>query len=305
VSAWGGGALRQVSAHLILHGGGHGDYGGNEIYALGLADDAPRWQRIWGPTPNAQITPQTDRYADGNPPSVHTYFYLQYDRFADRLMSVGSGQYITSGVNRLVHSWNWMARDWNPQSAHPAIPGGGYPGAGTAMHPITGDIYVWNATFRGQWARATNTWPYSDAFTNHQRWENSAVVDPARNCVWSFGGYGAVVGEVDRWDLASNVVSTQAVTGTGTSAVQEHGIGAARDPTTGMIWLYDRNARLYRFDPTALTLTLVPTTGSAPGTNASYGNPNGIWGRLQLVEAWRTLVVVPAWAAPVFAIRLP
>jgi hypothetical protein len=50
VDAWGGGALRYATSQLILWGGGHADYGGNELYAINYSVNPASWQRIFGPT---------------------------------------------------------------------------------------------------------------------------------------------------------------------------------------------------------------------------------------------------------------
>ena len=47
--------LQSRGEYLKIADGGHTDYYGNEIYALNLRTATPGWQRIWGPTPNAQI----------------------------------------------------------------------------------------------------------------------------------------------------------------------------------------------------------------------------------------------------------
>ena len=45
--AWSGGAYDTKRDRLIIWGGGHGDYGGNEMYAFDV--NALSWSRIWGP----------------------------------------------------------------------------------------------------------------------------------------------------------------------------------------------------------------------------------------------------------------
>lgn len=91
--AWGGGALRKNGSYYILHGGGHRDYGGNEIYAISLEADNPQWQRVWGPTPNSQIVEGQLFYNDGNPASSHTYYALTYNDQDDVLMKFERSYY--------------------------------------------------------------------------------------------------------------------------------------------------------------------------------------------------------------------
>lgn len=63
--------------YLMVCNGGHGDYGGNEAYALSLLDAAPAWRRIADPTPNSFLTTRNTTngvltYGDGRPRSDHT-----------------------------------------------------------------------------------------------------------------------------------------------------------------------------------------------------------------------------------------
>ena len=51
--AWSGGTLDTKRNRLLVWGGGHGDYAGNELYAFDLNN--LQWSRIWGPTPNSII----------------------------------------------------------------------------------------------------------------------------------------------------------------------------------------------------------------------------------------------------------
>jgi hypothetical protein len=59
-NAWCGATVRPTGSYYLLHGGGHADYSGNEIYALKLSDDSPQWSRVMGPTPSTEyILPLT------------------------------------------------------------------------------------------------------------------------------------------------------------------------------------------------------------------------------------------------------
>ncbi len=50
VNSWGGGVLRTGTNQMVLWGGGHADYGGNEIYMVTFDNNAVAYQRIFGPT---------------------------------------------------------------------------------------------------------------------------------------------------------------------------------------------------------------------------------------------------------------
>lgn len=52
-SGWGSGCIDSARAKFYIHGGGHGDYAGNEVYQFDW--ESLLWSRLVGPTPNAQI----------------------------------------------------------------------------------------------------------------------------------------------------------------------------------------------------------------------------------------------------------
>src|SRR5262249_18906655 len=70
MAAWSGAALDTVSESLLVWGGGHGDYGGNEVYAFSF--DTLTWSRKSDPSSVAGYAGE-GIYADGAPASRHTY----------------------------------------------------------------------------------------------------------------------------------------------------------------------------------------------------------------------------------------
>ena len=82
--AWTGGCVDQVRGELILcANGGHGDYFGNETYAIALREEDPKWQRLTDPTPT-------------NPP--------QYLGGVDD--TKGQPAAFSDGKMRAVHGWH-------------------------------------------------------------------------------------------------------------------------------------------------------------------------------------------------------
>src|SRR5688500_2675426 len=51
MAAWSGGIYDTDRERLVVWGGGHNDYAGNEVYAFGpLNAAAPKWQRLTDPS---------------------------------------------------------------------------------------------------------------------------------------------------------------------------------------------------------------------------------------------------------------
>ncbi len=105
MDAWGGGAYDTKKNRLIIWGGGHADYVGNEVYAFNLEEvtsqGTGRWRRLTTPStvplncnlrssalkftienregdPNGCLTEEIEIMGDGQPVSRHTYDSLQY-----------------------------------------------------------------------------------------------------------------------------------------------------------------------------------------------------------------------------------
>ncbi|MEM7356574.1 MAG: Ig-like domain-containing protein, partial [Acidobacteriota bacterium] len=86
ITCWSGAAYDSLENRMIVWGGGHGQYGGNELYAFDL--DLLQWTRLTEPS----IIDQDDTaetYADGRPRSVHTYDMLQFDESTNSFCSFG------------------------------------------------------------------------------------------------------------------------------------------------------------------------------------------------------------------------
>ena len=124
--AWSGGAYDSLRHRLIIWGGGHGDYAGNEIYAYDVA--ARTMSRIWGPTADSYFvtgewTPgQT--YDDGNPVSRHTACDLEYLPTTDKLLAKGYALYPASSGTRATWQFDFSSGIWTQvhDGVSPSIP---------------------------------------------------------------------------------------------------------------------------------------------------------------------------------------
>jgi hypothetical protein len=79
LGAWNGGAFASgygKSGALILVGGGHTDYYGNEVYAFDL--DSRSWQRLTNPYRSPSFPVADGIWPDGTPSVSHTYDQVDY-----------------------------------------------------------------------------------------------------------------------------------------------------------------------------------------------------------------------------------
>jgi hypothetical protein len=75
-NAWSGAAYDTKRDRLIVTGGGHGDYSGNEIYLFDL--NTLQWSRPWGPSDFKDIPPSPDLPIYGQPTLSATRIGSQY-----------------------------------------------------------------------------------------------------------------------------------------------------------------------------------------------------------------------------------
>ncbi len=88
ITAWSSGIFDSLRNRFILWGGGHGDYFGNELYAVNLGQIPPNLVRLNDPSPiNTDLNDCKETLSDGNPNSRHTYGGLVYIQHADRMFT--------------------------------------------------------------------------------------------------------------------------------------------------------------------------------------------------------------------------
>jgi hypothetical protein len=207
--AWCGAALkREGSVYIVGGGGGHSDYAGNEVNALALNTETPRWVELRPSTAADQVYDGTPFYADLRPAPAHTYLNAhfidatnQYVIFCRGGISFGGA----GGVPLPPADWAYPAsdayskvfdfarNDWelapSPSVApHPRIGSTDVPLS--FLHPVTGDFYMSPSHSGGwwRWVRESNEWTETGG-GNRSPWYCGIDVDPTRDRVLVFGGY--------------------------------------------------------------------------------------------------------------------
>ncbi len=84
--SWAGGAMDTLRSRLMIYGGGHNAYNGNEVLAFDIATMS--WIRLTDPSESH--VDGRDPYPDGTPSAKHTYNSIGYDSVNDRFL-IGGG----------------------------------------------------------------------------------------------------------------------------------------------------------------------------------------------------------------------
>jgi hypothetical protein len=291
-NAWNGGTLDTRRGQLLVWGGGHADYGGNEVYAFRLTTRS--WVRLTDPSPTTRATVEV--LPDGRPPSRHTYSGLVYLPVQDRMMSVGGSLWWDGRGTRSAWVFDPEARTWERRADMP----GSQLTAMAAYDPVTelvfslqqnGDLMAYDA--------AKDTW------TKHGGKGSWAGFDPARTMVIHPRQRKLlVVGgrEILQFDLAKSVaVAEPLATRGGELIVGAQGPGLAYDPTVDRIVGWAGGGDVYSLDLATKIWQHHPATGpTAPPAPPRAGT----YGRFQYVPPEKLYVLVNGIQQNVFLYRL-
>lgn len=156
---WDGAAYDTKRNEVMVWGGGHTDYAGNEVYIFSL--NTLTWRRVTEPSPlriRTGSTPDQGRYevSDGTeaPVSAHSYDGLLYLPAQDRYLVLPQSDYLSGhAYQRRVFLFDRNSNTWKAGS-QPAFLG---PEAGTDLLP-SGEVVVSHASGVQVYNPATDAW---------------------------------------------------------------------------------------------------------------------------------------------------
>jgi len=265
---WSGGIGDTSRNRLIVWGGGHTDYPGNEVYSLNLGANPITLTRLNNPSPASGSCVEV--LSDGTPPSRHTYDDLSYIAHADRMFSV-TGSMNPTGCASLA-TWtlalsNLQWQNMNPSGTKPLD--GGL--AATDYDPNTKNVFIHTETYGqfGSYNYDTNTYRTLSTF-QYVNYEVTAVVDPKRKFFFMFGAGGAYKIDISGGD-PSYSLKTLAATGCTFTGVDAP--GAAYDPVQDRIvgWSGGNTVYLYNPDTDSCTSATYPNGPGAQQLLGTYG----------------------------------
>ncbi|MEM6639752.1 MAG: choice-of-anchor U domain-containing protein [Pseudomonadota bacterium] len=303
VTAWSGGAFDSTRDQLIVWGGGHCDYAGNELYAFKV--DSMRWERLT--EPSTQITQGTTYYPDGLPSSRHTYDSLTYNEMTGKFVSVSDQNYFCdiSGVDivRGTDIFNFTTNQWERGANFPQI--GNMIGTVAAYDPTNGHIWT-HGTLSG--SRLAEYNPFDNTWQLHGpgRYlaiDGKAAIDPVRHNMIVVGGY-AGDNKTLRWDLDRPGAGAQQMATTGDKTLENlKGIGLAYDPVTDLFVGWVGGNDVYTLNPETWVWQKI-TPAATNTVNGPTGTPNGIYGRFRYVPSRNAFIVVTATNEDVYFYKL-
>ena len=260
---WSGGALDTKRNRLIILGGGHNDYFGNELYALSL--DSLNIRRITDPgstpiTYGYQSCPEA--IANGTQPnSRHTYDGVAYIEHVDRL-------FIYSGA--LACGFGYTARDtwtfdfatstWHRMTSSGTLPAANY-GVVCDYDPNTKKVFLHdNSAF---YSYSFETDSYTKLADNSLGYHMTCVIDPKRKKFVMFGN--DATGTAFVYDIGGTNYTRSTLNTTGATAIigQQYP-GLAYDPVSDKIVAWNGGNTVYSLDMDTKVWTATTYTGG-PG----------------------------------------
>lgn len=301
MSLWSGGAYDSRRDRLVVWGGGHEGYAGNEIYAFDV--NTLKWTRVTDPS--IPVAYNSAYAPDGAPGSRHTYDSLEYIPTSDRFCSFVDGSDYPSGSTSGKGQLNAFNFDTNSWERKAVTPGGSSIadtiGVKSAFDPVANLVYVLGGP-HGPFASynpASNSWKIHVSFISWIEYSATAAIDPKRRKM-------VVMGAGDQWvfDLQNPGAGHTALSSSGgATIINANGPGVDYDPVSDRIVAWSGGADVYvlnmdtliwsRVSPSASNTT-VPTAAQSAGT----------FGRFRYVPSKNVFVAVNSINGNVYFYKL-
>ena len=299
MSCWSGGAYDAKRDRLLIWGGGHFAYAGNEVYAFDV--NALRWERLCDPSlkTDTDYHAGSDVYEDGTPRSCHTYGSIQYVPTVDRLCAFGTcANFPAARGGKTTWAFDFEKKLWEKKSPVASI---GFESS-SAWDPVSeriwcrmngsGDLLEWEAV-KDAWTKRANH--------DNRYWDHSAAIDPVGRRYVGAGGKC-----VHAYDIgAEGKIAQQKLATTGPQDIVEsaRNPGFQYDPVLDRFVAWDGGAALFTLDPATWEWRKhEPAAGNKVTPTAACAN--GTYGRFRYIPSKNAYVVVNDVKQNVFIGRL-
>ncbi len=298
---------------LVIWGGGHHGYYGNELYALDVT--AGKLTRLNRPSPIANPDSSNsvciDTLSDGNPNSRHTYNGLVYIAHADKMFAFGgslscgpgSGAADTWILDLATLKWTRAGKNGDTDQV------GYYLGAAAVYDPNTKTVFLNDRRNLYQYTYETDTYKKVSDFG--LLLNMAPVLDPKRKLLFFFGNDEGVLPSVWVVSIApgSNYAKqdwTAQVQGCDALMTGED-FGMAYDPVQDRIvaWPNFGNT-VYIFNPNTKTCSTQTFAGGPPDSEhkSTTRTSTGTYGRFRYFPDLGVFALVNDWDIDAFTLRL-
>ncbi|MGC1485039.1 MAG: Ig-like domain-containing protein [Candidatus Acidiferrum sp.] len=303
MSAWSGALFDTKRNRLIIHGGGHSDYYGNEIYAIDfntnpisavLVKDASHGSAI------SNVTSTPEAFNDGTPNARHTYNGWVYLPTQDSYLLYGAGlsadgpfsdgQWLFSPSNS---TWTQQHPTTHPNTAKTgSIPQHAY-------DPVTDTVYFVEGNASQFWQLNPGTGQWTSLGSSGTACGNdnaTSSIDPGRRLYACVGN-----GELYTVSLNSPYTVTNDTSAPGCSTLAgTNSPGFAYDPVQQLFVGWAGGNTVYTYNPAAHSCSAITSYSGGPTTI----QPNGTFGRFRYAPALGVFVVINDITSNAYSLRL-
>lgn len=244
---------------ILLWGGGHRDWFGNELYSVEMAT-TPLVTRLTDPgTPYSTYTTCQETNANGTQPnSRHTFDGVAYLASHDHFFAFGGA---LACANADTSQTTWLF-DFQTMTWRDAKPLGPIPakveGAMVAYDPVSGSIFVHDRRCLYRYDFPSNTYSKGACNTKQLNYLDTSIIDPVRRLFLIFGGTDT------QWYHLDNMTwGTYTSTG-GQAIVGGYYPGLAYDAKADRVIGYLGGDTMYTLDVAAKVWTPTTYPGGPP-----------------------------------------
>jgi hypothetical protein len=302
ILSWSGGVLDSTRNRLIVWGGGHNAYYGNELYAINLGTLTV--QRLNNPgLPLALCTTAT---ANGTQAaSRHTYDGIEYMPNVDRMFVFGGAIACGSGGSTNdTWTFSFATMTWqlmNPSGPTPSV----MPGTLTAYDPNTGLVFLHDNVNLFSYNFSTNSYTRLSNNSSAVGYSQVATIDPVRK-KFVMVGYDTEVGSgrVYSYDIGpgSSYVKQTLSTSGGSGIIGTQYPGLDFDPVSGRIVTWNGGDTVYSLNLDTNQWTTVTYSGGPGAASPTQGR--GTHGRWRYSPASNAFILVNNTNQDAYAFRL-
>ncbi len=306
MDAWSGGAFDSVQNRLIVWGGGHQSYYGNDMYGFDL--DTESWSQIMPPSPYSATLAMESAglYPDGRPVSRHTYNSTVFIESQNAFLAAGAYAKSPSGSSGDAKFWKLDFDNSNLEWTRGADgDSNGSMVVGYAAYNRVTDTVYYHRSMGGR------MYKYKPGSNSHTYLTQKALqiyatpaIDTARNKMLVLGGSGT---QAMYWDLNpstpvyQNLLNNSTFTGSGgLELANSSQMGLDYDPVNDNYIAWTGGKTVYLIDAQTLSVTKTTPPGSAsPGSPSS----NGTYGRFRYAPSIGAFVLANATNRNVFVYK--
>jgi hypothetical protein len=285
IEAWSGAVADTKRNRLVIWGGGHDDYWGNEVYGMDL--NAQQMLLLDNPSPVTNVASCPESYVDGTPSSRHTYDGLAYIPTSDVMFAFGGSKaecgYFSDGTWTLslaTMTWTLMNPGGTNPQAGPGQVSDYDPNTGLVfLHDYVSGLYSYNYT--------NNTWTQALSDSYGIDYHMTAAIDPKRKLFIVVGGCSGCAGSgVQVYNIAGPTYTKTSpnVDASCSAFLTQSSPGIAYDPVLDKMVIWpDFGNSVYVMDDTNWTCTTTTYAGGPPDShqNGTPSTTRGTFGRFR------------------------